>query len=87
MTNVSERRLWVNFEGSNVVHPVTYYDIAVNEVCPNCGPLITGNCLERFEPVGQRVEAWVKSSSHIRFIKEPTGRGKYRFCKSRRFRE
>ena len=80
---IFERRFWINFEGSNVVHGVTGYDLGVNEQCPTCGTLINGIILERFKPVGHRYEPWANAHPHIRFIKEPTGKGKYRFCKRR----
>ena len=84
---MTERTLFVNFKGSNIVHCVTTDDLGSYEQCPNCGTPINGIILERLKPKGNRIESWANAHPHIRLIKEPTGRGKYRFCKSRRFRE
>lgn len=76
---------YVVFEGSNVVHHCTGEDIALEERCPNCGVYINGLLLGvDGKEVWKGETRWKNHAKNLRFIKEPTGRGKYRFCKSRR---
>ena len=82
---VIDAEYYVVFEGSNVVHHCTGSNIATDERCPNCGVHINGVLLgdDGKECWKDENSIWKDHAKNLRFIKKPTGTGKYRFCKKR----
>ena len=81
-----EDKIWyVVFKGSNVVHPMSGYSIWYDERCPNCGVSVTGVLLglDGRECWKDPKNPFYTHGRNLRFIKKPTGTGKYRFCKSK----
>ncbi len=80
---LSDKLFFVVFKGSNVVHCLSGHNIWYDERCPNCGVSVNGVLLgdDGKECWKDEKNPFYTHARNLRFIKEPTGRGKYRFCK------
>ena len=79
-----DKIFYVVFKGSKIVHQLFGFDFD-SEKCPNCGVAINGVILgnDGRECWKDKNSIWKDHAKNLRFIKKPSVKGYYRFCKSK----